>query len=77
MRNLQRVQEQLKPFSHVNKKAFEQYNNFIKQQEHLQTRKAELDESAKVCTFALFRKNSSYIYSNVFKILCFNRLLKT
>jgi structural maintenance of chromosome 3 (chondroitin sulfate proteoglycan 6) len=42
------VNESLKKYSHVNKKAFEQYGNFTKQREQLQDRKAELDSSAKV-----------------------------
>ncbi|KAG0047526.1 Structural maintenance of chromosomes protein 3 [Gryganskiella cystojenkinii] len=39
------VNEELKKYSHVNKKAFEQYNNFTKQRDALIQRKAELDES--------------------------------
>nr|VDC80666.1 unnamed protein product [Brassica rapa] len=35
--------EQLQQFSHVNKKALDQYVNFTEQQEELQKRKAELD----------------------------------
>jgi len=42
---LHKVNEALKKFSHVNKKAFEQYNNFTKQREMLQTRREELDKS--------------------------------
>ncbi|KAJ1568895.1 Structural maintenance of chromosomes protein 3, partial [Cladochytrium tenue] len=44
---LHEVNESLKRFGHVNKKAFEQYNNFTKQRDSLNTRKDELDESAK------------------------------
>ncbi|EGX51877.1 hypothetical protein AOL_s00043g611 [Orbilia oligospora ATCC 24927] len=42
---LKKVHENLKKFSHVNKKAFEQYNNFTKQRDTLQKRREELDES--------------------------------
>jgi structural maintenance of chromosome 3 (chondroitin sulfate proteoglycan 6) len=37
----------LKKYSHVNKKAFEQYNSFTKQRETLTTRREELDASQK------------------------------
>ncbi|KAI9338092.1 chromosome segregation protein sudA [Zopfochytrium polystomum] len=47
LNRLHRANEQLKKFGHVNKKAFEQYNNFTKQRDGLNTRKKELDESAK------------------------------
>jgi structural maintenance of chromosome 3 (chondroitin sulfate proteoglycan 6) len=39
------VNEALKKFSHLNKKAFEQYNNFTKQRETLIKRRKELDSS--------------------------------
>jgi len=39
------VNEELKKYSHVNKKAFEQYTNFTKQRDALIQRKGELDES--------------------------------
>lgn len=42
------VNDGLKKFSNVNKKAFEQYNNFTKQRETLNKRKADLDTSAQV-----------------------------
>lgn len=35
----------MKKYKHVNKKAFEQYNNFTTQQDQLMKRRAELDES--------------------------------
>ena len=41
------MQETLKKFSGVNKKAFEQFNNFTKQRESLTTRRAELEASQK------------------------------
>ena len=41
------MNEGLKKFSHVNKKAFEQYNNFTKQRDQLIERREELDTSAK------------------------------
>ncbi|KAJ0985643.1 hypothetical protein J5N97_003999 [Dioscorea zingiberensis] len=40
---LHKCNEQLKQFSHVNKKAIDQYMNFIDQREQLQKRRAELD----------------------------------
>lgn len=42
---LRKVNESLKKFSHVNKKAFEQYENFTKQRRTLTDRQAELDTS--------------------------------
>ena len=39
------MNEALKKFKHVNKKAFEQYNNFTTQQEQLSRRREELDSS--------------------------------
>ncbi|RHZ71226.1 hypothetical protein Glove_261g74 [Diversispora epigaea] len=45
LRDLHKVNEGLKKYSHVNKKAFEQYNNFKKQKETLTKRKIELDQS--------------------------------
>jgi len=44
---LHRVNEKLKKFGHVNKKAFEQYQNFTTQRDSLNERKGELDTSAK------------------------------
>ncbi len=46
MRKLHTVNEGLKKFAHVNKKAFEQYNNFTKQRDQLLQRREELDKSA-------------------------------
>ncbi|BEJ13833.1 hypothetical protein CspHIS471_0310070 [Cutaneotrichosporon sp. HIS471] len=43
---LHKVNDGLKKFAHVNKKAFEQYNNFTKQRDELLARRAELDQSA-------------------------------
>ncbi|CAO3654057.1 unnamed protein product [Mucor hiemalis] len=45
LRRLHRANEKLKKYSHVNKKAFEQYGRFTKQRDQLTTRKAELDKS--------------------------------
>ncbi|KAK5990176.1 Chromosome segregation protein sudA [Cladobotryum mycophilum] len=42
---LKKVNEALKKYKHVNKKAFEQYNNFTSQQDHLMKRRKELDAS--------------------------------
>ncbi|TPX14356.1 uncharacterized protein E0L32_005552 [Thyridium curvatum] len=44
-KKLKTVNESLKKFKHVNKKAFEQYNNFTTQQEQLLKRRKELDSS--------------------------------
>jgi structural maintenance of chromosome 3 (chondroitin sulfate proteoglycan 6) len=46
MRKLHTVNEGLKKFAHVNKKAFEQYSNFTKQRDQLLKRREELDNSA-------------------------------
>ncbi|GJJ78150.1 structural maintenance of chromosome 3 (chondroitin sulfate proteoglycan 6) [Entomortierella parvispora] len=45
LKMIHQVNEELKKYSHVNKKAFEQYTNFTKQRDALIQRKAELDES--------------------------------
>ena len=45
VKRLHKVNEQLKKYGHVNKKAFEQYNNFTNQQETLTKRREELDSS--------------------------------
>ncbi|KAJ4482444.1 structural maintenance of chromosome protein 3 [Lentinula aciculospora] len=47
VRKLHSVSEGLKKFAHVNKKAFEQYNNFTKQRDQLLERRGDLDNSAK------------------------------
>lgn len=39
------MNEALKKYKHVNKKAFEQYNNFTTQQDQLMKRRKELDDS--------------------------------
>ena len=46
VKELHKANEGLKKYSHVNKKAFEQYNNFTKQRDSLMSRKRELDTSA-------------------------------
>ncbi|GMK53629.1 hypothetical protein CspeluHIS016_0102150 [Cutaneotrichosporon spelunceum] len=43
---LHKVNDGLRKFAHVNKKAFEQYNNFTKQRDELLARREELDQSA-------------------------------
>lgn len=48
LRRLHRANEKLKKYSHVNKKAFEQYGRFTKQRDQLTTRKTELDKSGEV-----------------------------
>jgi len=45
VKRLHKVKEALKKYSHVNKKAFEQYNNFTKQRDTLERRREELDAS--------------------------------
>ena len=47
IKRLHKVNESLKKFSHVNKKAFEQYNSFTKQGADLRSRRKELEESHK------------------------------
>ena len=42
---LKKVNEALKKYKHVNKKAFEQYNSFTTQQDQLMKRRKELDDS--------------------------------
>ena len=44
VKRLHKVNEALKKYAHVNKKAFEQYNNFTDQRDTLETRRGELDE---------------------------------
>ncbi|SAM84219.1 probable SMC3-required for structural maintenance of chromosomes [Ustilago bromivora] len=46
LKNLHKVNESLKKFSHVNKKAVEQYNSFTKQRDQLLERRGELEQSA-------------------------------
>ncbi|KAJ2342107.1 Structural maintenance of chromosomes protein 3 [Coemansia erecta] len=45
-KKLHRVNEKLKKFGHVNKKAFEQYSVFARQREGIRQRKQELDQSS-------------------------------
>jgi structural maintenance of chromosome 3 (chondroitin sulfate proteoglycan 6) len=45
VRKLHTVNEGLKKFAHVNKKAFEQYNNFTKQRDQLLKRRDDLEKS--------------------------------
>jgi structural maintenance of chromosome 3 (chondroitin sulfate proteoglycan 6) len=47
LKRLHKTNENLKKYSHVNKKAFEQYSNFTKQRGQLTNRKKELDKSSK------------------------------
>ena len=52
---LHRCNDELQKFSHVNKKALDQYVNFTEQREELQKRQAELDAGDEVlesnCTY--------------------------
>ncbi|KAL3684701.1 hypothetical protein R1sor_002723 [Riccia sorocarpa] len=52
---LHKCNEQLKKFSHVNKKALDQYVNFTEQREELHQRQAELDAGDEL-TYVLFQK---------------------
>ena len=45
VKRLHKVNESLKKYGHVNKKAFEQYNNFTTQRDTLNKRRSELDSS--------------------------------
>lgn len=45
---LHKCNEDLQQFSHVNKKALDQYVNFTEQREELQKRQAELDSGDEV-----------------------------
>ncbi|KAI4138743.1 MAG: hypothetical protein L6R39_006635, partial [Caloplaca ligustica] len=45
VKRLHKVNDALKKYGHVNKKAFEQYNNFTDQKETLERRRGELDSS--------------------------------
>lgn len=47
VKNLKKANEDLKKYSHVNKKALDQYVNFSEQREDLLKRKKELDEGSK------------------------------
>jgi len=42
-KKLEKANNELKKYSHVNKKALDQFVNFSEQQEKLRTRKEELD----------------------------------
>lgn len=46
VKKLHTVNEGLKKLSHVNKEAFEQYNNFTKRRDQLLERRENLDKSA-------------------------------
>ena len=48
MGKLKKCNEQLGKFSHVNKKALDQYTSFTQQREELLQRKLELDEGGEV-----------------------------
>lgn len=47
VKKLHKVNEALKKYGHVNKKAFEQYNNFTAQRDDLRKRRGELESSQK------------------------------
>ncbi|ODO10119.1 hypothetical protein I350_02347 [Cryptococcus amylolentus CBS 6273] len=50
VKRLHKINDGLKKFAHVNKKAFEQYSNFTRQRDDLLERRTELDESAERIT---------------------------
>ena len=54
IKRLHAVHEALKKYSHVNKKAFEQYQNFTRQRTELQKRRKELDDSKAAITDLIF-----------------------
>jgi len=85
MRKLEEVNKKLKKYSHVNKKAYDQFVNFSEQREGLIKRKAELDSGAskvKELIESLDRKKDEAInrtfrgvsahFKDVFKELCPN-----
>lgn len=85
MRKLEEVNKKLKKYSHVNKKAYDQFVNFSEQREGLIKRKAELDNGAskvKELIESLDRKKDEAInrtfrgvsahFKDVFKELCPN-----
>jgi hypothetical protein len=47
MRELEKTNKKLKSYSHVNKKAFDQFVNFNEQREALLKRKKEVDKGAR------------------------------
>lgn len=57
---LHKCNEQLTQFSHVNKKALDQYMNFTEQREQLQKRRAELDAGDQVLTFTWSKLNATF-----------------
>lgn len=63
---LQRCNEQLQQFSHVNKKALDQYVNFTEQREELQKRQAELDAGDEVLFWNFYTQ--IFKYNILFKI---------
>jgi len=54
LKALHKANEELKEYSHVNKKAYEQFRNFTEQRDVLLERKADLDKSAEVYLFIFF-----------------------
>jgi chromosome segregation ATPase len=57
---LHRCNEQLQQFSHVNKKALDQYVNFTEQREELQRRQAELDAGDEVLLYEIDKESRNY-----------------
>jgi len=85
MRQLDQINKKLKKYSHVNKKAYDQFVNFSEQREDLLKRKQELDNGAgkvKELVESLDRKKDEAInrtfrgvsahFKDVFKELCPN-----
>lgn len=66
---LHRCNEQLQQFSHVNKKALDQYVNFTEQREELQRRQAELDAGDEVLIPTLRSQSISFILNVILKYI--------
>lgn len=64
---LHKCNEQLQQFSHVNKKALDQYVNFTEQREELQRRQAELNAGDEVLLFLVVLIFLAYVYLEVLK----------
>ena len=65
----------LKKYSHVNKKAFEQYNNFTKQRDTLTKRREELDQSKKVKNIYIYNVYIKVVKRNLYIYIYFGGLV--
>lgn len=74
---LQRCNEQLQQFSHVNKKALDQYVNFTEQREELQKRQAELDAGDEVLFWNFIHKSLNITFCLKYELMiCFSEILQ-